>query len=154
MTFEVRDLMMDVLPAQGPRAPIAGETDLAGHGVRHWACELASQAPPRPKPKPGPKPKPKPECGPVTGWGGAEEKSYELADLEILRGQLLASLESVPAVEADEVEREWGAESGRERRAPQTAVGGDQSWAVGAMRPQPRRLARSPDGSPTKDANL
>lgn len=121
MTFEVRDLMMDVLPAQGPRAPIAGETDRAGHGVRHWACELASQAPPRPKPKPAPKPKPKPECGPVTGWGGPEEKSYELADLEILRGQLLARLESVPAVEADEVEREWGAEI--ERRARRILAG-------------------------------
>ena len=82
MTLVVRDLMMDVFPAQEPSAPIA--------------CEVAGPALPRgypKKPLPKPKPKPKPQCTDATAWGGPEG-SCDLAALAVLREQLHRALRS------------------------------------------------------------
>jgi hypothetical protein len=89
MTFAVRDLMLDVLPA-----PDANSEQLQ-------LCEIASQGPPgKPKPgpgpKPGPKPKPggpKPDCTIQTANGPTGiDASAELASLAFLREQLQQAL--------------------------------------------------------------
>jgi len=109
MTFEVRDLMMDVFPAQESLATITGVTNPANFGVSadcKALCAEITMVPPKPQPKP--KPKPKPECGPHTGWWPPrdaspraerpnlrpEEESCELADLAILRELLQQALRS------------------------------------------------------------
>jgi len=80
MIFAVRDLMIDVFPAEEPPAPIA--------------CEAAGPVPPKPPgPGPKPKPKPKPQCTDNTGWWGPEG-SCDPAVLAVLREQLHRALRS------------------------------------------------------------
>jgi len=88
MTFTVRDLMLDVLPAAdaegyllGPCLPI---TDLP-------------KPKPGPKPGPHPKPKPKPECMPISTGPDAYADDLlvagaRLAPLSALREQLHQAL--------------------------------------------------------------
>ena len=75
MTFTVRDLMLDVFPADEANA------------AAPWLC--AAKAPP-------PQPQPKPDCTNITGGGtgGATgiEESLELANLAFLRQQLQQAL--------------------------------------------------------------
>jgi hypothetical protein len=89
MTFVVRDLMVDVLPA----------TDADVHELYLCAPITGGGQPkPGPKPKPEPHPKPKPECQPIstTGPGGFAEDflvaGAELAALAVLREELRQTL--------------------------------------------------------------
>ena len=89
MTFVVRDLMVDVLPA----------TDADVHEL--YLCEPITgggQPKPGPHPKPEPHPKPKPGCEPIsTGPGGFADDllvaSAELTALGVLREQLHQALQ-------------------------------------------------------------
>jgi hypothetical protein len=90
MTFVVRDLMVDVLPA----------TDADVHGL-HLCAPITGggQPKPGPKPKPEPHPKPKPQCVPITMQGPdgfADEwqaAGAELPALVVLREQLYQELQ-------------------------------------------------------------
>jgi hypothetical protein len=80
MTFAVRDLMIDVLPATFADAD------------RLRACENGiTGPPPEPKPKPKPKPKP-PKRGYAAATAGAQVSAAELAPLSLLREQLHQAL--------------------------------------------------------------
>jgi hypothetical protein len=89
MTFTIRDLMLDVLPA----------ADAEAHQL--YLCVPITdptQPKPGPKPKPGPPhPKPKPQCVPIsTGPGGFADDylvaNAELTALAVLRDQLHQAL--------------------------------------------------------------
>jgi hypothetical protein len=85
MTFTVRDLMMDVLPA----------TFADADGLR--LCEGNITMTPQPQPPPKPKPKPKPGRGYVAAGNGelvqgAEDGAAELAPLPVLRKELHQAL--------------------------------------------------------------
>ena len=87
MTFVVRDLMVDVVPA----------TDADIHQL--YLCEpITGGGQPKPGPKPKPQPKPKPGCEPIstTGPGGFAGDSLvagaELAALAVLREELRRAL--------------------------------------------------------------
>ena len=88
MTFVVRDLMVDVLPA----------TDADVHEL--YLCEPITgggQPKPGPQPKPEPHPKPKPDCVPITmgPTGFADDllvAGAELTALAVLREQLHQAL--------------------------------------------------------------
>ena len=83
MTFAVRDLMLDILPA----------TDANGEEL--YLCELATQGPPgQPQPKPAPQPGPKPDRAIQTGTDGPSQfdDHAELASLAFLREQLHQAL--------------------------------------------------------------
>lgn len=90
MTFVVRDLMVDVLPA----------TDADVHEL-HLCAPITGggQPKPRPQPKPEPHPKPRPECVPITTnapTGFADEllvAGAELTALAVLREQLHQALQ-------------------------------------------------------------
>ena len=87
MTFAVRDLMTDVLPAT---TASAGRLRICENGV--------TGIPPAPKPKPKPKPKP-PKRGYAAATAGepvadAQVSAAELAPLSVLREQLHQALHS------------------------------------------------------------
>jgi len=82
MTFAVRDLMIDVLPATFADA---GRLRVCENGI--------TGNPPVPKPKPKPKPKP-PKRGYAAAPAGAQISPAELAPLSVLREQLHQALHS------------------------------------------------------------
>jgi hypothetical protein len=84
MSFEIRDLMIDVLPA-GPRRPgqmLCGATSCA-------AKSTPLESPEVPKPKPEPAPEPEPGC-PLTSCAKSTPTAWSAAagDLAALRHQL------------------------------------------------------------------
>jgi len=90
MTFTVRDLMIDVLPATFAEAD---ELRLCANEITLTPPQPKPPKPPHP-PKPGPKP-PKPGCVGDTMPGavqGAGEWTAELLPLEALREQLQRAL--------------------------------------------------------------
>jgi hypothetical protein len=84
MTFTVRDLMIDVLPA----------TFADARELRLCEGNITMNPPPQPPPKPKPKP-PGPKHVAATAWElfqDAEEGAAELALLPVLREQLRQAL--------------------------------------------------------------
>ena len=87
MTFAVRDLMIDVLPATFANVD------------RLRLCETGVTMPPAPEPPPPPPPQPQRKRGYVaaTAWevvAGAQAPAAELTPLSVLREQLHQALHS------------------------------------------------------------